>query len=205
MLKLPANPYDCSVIKHPNVDRQARFQFNGNRYSVPPLYHSIRINLHVWPDKLLAYYNGRLIAKHKRIYEVSEKPIVLPEHERSLRQHEARERTRKLIQRFLCLGPIAETYYTHLCDRELAPEKHVRKIMSLADLYGADKLTNALEDSHLGGAYSSDYIHNLLAGRRKMAELCAPFQLQRRQDLLEIELEEPDLSQYDHYIKGKQQ
>ena len=205
MLRLPVNPYDCSVIKHPAVDKQARFQFEGNRYSVPPLYHGIRINLHILPDRLLAYYNGRLLAKHKRIYEKATKPIVLPEHERSLKRHEARERTRRLILRFLKLGPIAETYYHHLCDRHLAPETHVRKIMSLAQLYGADKVTTALADSHLGGAYSSDYIHNLLTARRKIRELTSPLQLQRNQDLLDLQLDEPDLTQYDRYLKGTDQ
>lgn len=202
MLRLPFNPYDCSVIKHPNVDKQARFQFEGNRYSVPPLYHSIRINLHILPDKLLAYYNGKLLAKHKRVYEKTPKPIVLPEHARPLKRHEARERTRRLIFQFLKLGPIADTYYSGLCDRFLSPQEHVRKIMSLAQLYGADKLTRALQDSHECGAYSSDYIHNLLAGRRKMSQLTSPLQLQRNQDLLEIEFDEPDLSQYDRYLKG---
>jgi len=202
MLALPTHPYDCSVIKHPTVDKQARFQFEGNRYSVPRLYHSIRINLHILPDKLLAYYNGKLLAKHKRIYEKASRPIVLPEHERSLKRHEAQERTRRLILRFLKLGPIAEIYYHHLCERHLCPQNHVRKIMSLAQLYGADKITCALEDSHTGGAYSSDYIHNLLAARRKVHELTSPLQLRRNQDLLDIELDEPDLTQYDRYIKG---
>jgi transposase len=205
MLPLPANPYDCSVIKQATVDKQARFPFEGNRYSVPPLYHGIRINLHILPNKLLAYYNGKLLAKHKRIYEQSAKPIVLPEHQRTLRKHEARERTRRLIFQFLQLGPIAQTYYENLCERHLDPQTHIRKIMSLAQLYGSDKLTAALEDSHAGGAYSSDYIHNLLAGRRKINELSSPLQLQRRQDLLDIELEKPDLTQYDRYLKGSHQ
>ncbi|OVE81464.1 hypothetical protein BVY04_03240, partial [bacterium M21] len=86
MIELPSVPYDCAVIKQRNIDKQARFDFDGNRYSVPPLYHNVRINLHILPDKLLAYYKGKLIAKHKRIYEKREKSIVHPDHERSLRK-----------------------------------------------------------------------------------------------------------------------
>ncbi|MCP4364962.1 MAG: IS21 family transposase [Planctomycetes bacterium] len=201
MVELPQNPYDCGIICTPYVDKQARFSYEGNKYSVPKLYHRLRINLHVHPDKLLAYYKGLLIAKHTRIYEKRSKPIILPEHEKSLKRHEAKERTRRLICRFTSLGSIAETYYHQLCKRHLNPVSHVRKIMALAEVHATEKVLRALEDSHVGGAYGSDYIHNLLAARSKLIQLTSPLHLARNQDLLDLEIDPPDLNQYDHYIK----
>jgi hypothetical protein len=60
-----------------------------------------------------------------------------------------------------------------------------------------DKIARAIEDSFEFQAFSSDYIANILQQRERFSPQPGPLHLTRRQDLLEVELEQPDLSVYE--------
>jgi hypothetical protein len=72
----------------------------------------------------------------------------------------------------------------------------VRKIVALCDVYGPEEVVRALRDTHELGAHSSEYVANLLEQRRKFQEPPGPLHLTRGQDLLQIDLPEPDLNLY---------
>ena len=61
----------------------------------------------------------------------------------------------------------------------------------------ATKIARAIEDSFEFQAFSSDYIANILQRRERFSPQPGPLHLTRRQDLLEVELEQPDLSVYE--------
>jgi len=69
--------------------------------------------------------------------------------------------------------------------------------MALHDTYGADKLRRALDDAFDFQAFSSDYIANLLEQRERFTPQPGPLHLTRRQDLLDLELAQADLSIYE--------
>lgn len=196
MLPLPVLPYDCSVVQTKLVDRQARFSYEGNRYSVPPQYAPGKVTVHVLPDSLSVYADGQLIARHVRCYEKRAEPIVDPEHNVELRRQRRRSEDRKLVQRFLQLGQEAITYYEGLQKRSLNERSHVRKILALAEYHDPDSVRQALHDAAAHSAFSAEYIANLLQFRSAVREP-SPLHLSRNQDLLELELPEPDLGVYD--------
>ena len=68
---------------------------------------------------------------------------------------------------------------------------------ALAELHGVDAVARALDDGLELQAFSSEYIANILAARRRIDHEPAALQLTRRADLLDLELPEPDLSIYD--------
>lgn len=74
---------------------------------------------------------------------------------------------------------------------------HVAKIMALRDVYGPDKTARAVEDAFEFGAFSSDYIANLLETRERLVPVPGPLHLTRRCDLLDLELGPVDLSPYE--------
>jgi hypothetical protein len=80
--------------------------------------------------------------------------------------------------------------------RRLNPRHHVRKIVALSEIYGVDKVARALEDAFLFQAFSCEYIVNLLESRARPLPEPGALPLTRRQDLLEIEVPEPNLSLY---------
>ncbi len=74
---------------------------------------------------------------------------------------------------------------------------HLRKIVALADVYGAENVARALADALCYHAFSSDYIANILEQRARRLPEPGPLHLTRKQDLLDLELPDPDLSVYD--------
>jgi hypothetical protein len=98
--------------------------------------------------------------------------------------------------RFLALSPRAEAYYLKLEQRRLNPHHHVRKIVALSDIYGQEAVARAMEDAFAYEAFASDYIANLLEQRARFIPEASALHLTRREDLLEVRLQPPDLSIY---------
>jgi hypothetical protein len=67
----------------------------------------------------------------------------------------------------------------------------------LAEIYGADKTARAIEDALEFQAFSGEYIANLLEQRQRMLPEPGALHLTRRQDLLDLELPEPNLALYE--------
>ena len=76
------------------------------------------------------------------------------------------------------------------------PHQHIIKIVALSEIYGVDPVARAIEDAFVLQAFSCEYIANLLEQRaRKWLDPIALI-LTRRQDLLELEIEPPDMDVY---------
>src|SRR6266853_4656356 len=110
--------------------------------------------------------------------------------------HPKKARDQQLFRRFLTLSPQAEAYYRKLEERRLNPHHHVRKIVALSDIYTPEAVARALEDALVYEAFSSEYIANLLEQRARFTPEASALHLTRRADLLEVRLEQPDLSIY---------
>jgi hypothetical protein len=72
----------------------------------------------------------------------------------------------------------------------------VRKIVALSDMYDPQAVARAMEDALTYEAFSSEYIANLLEQRARFTPEASALHLTRREDLLEVSLEPPDLSLY---------
>jgi hypothetical protein len=97
----------------------------------------------------------------------------------------------------LRLCPQAQAYYEQLGERRLNVRHHVQKIVALSEIFGAEATGRALTDAHELGAYSCEYIANLLEQRRRFLPEPGALHLTRQSDLLELELPAPDLSVYE--------
>ncbi len=201
MQPLPMLPYDCSGVLDKLVDKQARFHYEGNRYSVPPQYAPGKVTVHVLPESLTVYGNGKLIARHVRCYEKRAESIVDPEHNIELKRQHRRSEDRKLVQRFLALGNAAITYYQGLQQRSINELSHVRKILALAQYHNRASVLQALKDATVHSAFGAQYIDNLLRFRSAVQEP-SPLHLPCNQDLLELELPEPDLDIYNQKLNS---
>src|SRR5271166_2690677 len=98
----------------------------------------------------------------------------------------------------LGLSSKAPAYYEGLLARRFNARGHVRKIIALAEIYGTDACSRAIDDALVFNAFSSEYIAHLLEARaRTKSQPTSPLSLTRRADLLDLELPEPDLSIYE--------
>ena len=192
---LPMHPFDLAPVSQVRASRQFRIPLETNRSSVPAHYAGHALTLKTYPDRLCIYLGDQLIARHTRRYERFQ-DVEDPDHPKALLEQRKKARDHKLFMRFLALSPQAEAYYLKLEERRMNPHHHVRKIVALSDIYGPEAVARAMEDAFVYEAFSSEYIANLLEQRARFTPEASALHLTRREDLLEVRLEQPDLSIY---------
>ncbi|HKM83939.1 MAG TPA: IS21 family transposase [Candidatus Acidoferrum sp.] len=193
---LPAMPYDCAVIRSTGANACCRLVLDTNRYTVPYLYASQKLTLKLYPDRLLAYHNEKLIATHPRCFDRFQ-DIRNPDHIQDLLVYRQRARQQTLLQAFLSLGPGADLYASRLQEKRLNAPHHIQKIVALSQIYGTDKTVRALGDALTYEAYGCEYIANILEQRERQTPVPSPLHLTRRQDLLDLDLPPADLDLYE--------
>jgi transposase len=198
LLSLPAAHYDTVALRTVSATRRFRVHFDGNRYSVPAEYAGAKLTLRAYPEKILAFHQDKLVAEHVRSYDRGQ-DFENPDHVRVLLEQRHRAKDQKLLQRFLMLSPLADAYYQQLKQRRLNHRHHVQKIVALSEIHGADKVARALADASEFQAYSCEYIANLLEQRARHLPEAGALHLTRRQDLLELDLPQADITLYGQY------
>ena len=193
---LPANPFDVASVSQIRASSQFRITLDTNHYSVPAEYASTRLTLKAYPDRVCIYSDANLIARHPRSYDRYQ-DFEDPDHPKELLRQRKKARDHKIFMRFLALSPRAEQYYRKLELRRMNPHHHVRKIVALSEIYDPDDVRRAIEDAFALEAFSSEYITNLLEQRSRSLPQPQALQLTRREDLLRIHLDQPDLTIYE--------
>jgi transposase len=196
MLPLPEMPYDVSVSRSVRATNRFRVVLDTNRYSVPSEYAGQRLQLKAYPDRICIYHNHKLIAQHPRSYDRYQ-DFEDPDHPRALLTQRRAAREQRLLMRFLTLSPKAEAYYRQLAQRRMNPRHHIRQIVALTEIYGTDRVARAIEDAFTFQAFSCEYIANILEQRQRILPEPGALHLTRRQDLLDLDMPEPDLSIYE--------
>jgi len=200
---LPLHPFDIATVSQVRASRQFRVTLETNRYSVPAHYAGHALTLKTYPDRLCLYLGDTLIARHARRYDRFQ-DVEDPDHPKPLLEQRKKARDHQLFMRFLALSPRAEAYYLKLEERRLNPHHHVRKIVALSDIYAPESVARALEDAFVYEAFSSEYIANLLEQRARFTPEASALPLTRREDLLDVSLEQPDLSIYQATLHPEQ-
>jgi transposase len=197
MLKaLPPHPYDCALILSVAANSQFRVRVDTNSYSVPAGYAGKKLLLKLYPDRLCLYDGEKFVAEHLRSHDRFQ-DIESPEHAQPLLERKRKADEQHILKRFLAISRQAENYCRQLAERKLNWRAHLRKIVALADVYGTEKVAVALEDALHYQAFSSEYIANILEQRQRCLPSAGPLTLLRKQDQIELELPEPDLSVYE--------
>ena len=199
--RLPAHPYDIATICQVRASRQFRVVLDTNRYSVPAELAGQPLTMKVYPDRLCIYHQEKLIARHVRSYD-RRKDFELPDHPKALMAQRKKARDQIIFRNFLTLHPKADDYYKQLEQRRMNPLHHIRQIVALSDIYGKDQVARAIEDAFTFRAFSCEYIANLLEQRNRKLKEPGPLHLTRRQDLLELDLDEPNINIYNRFDRG---
>jgi hypothetical protein len=192
---LPMVPYDAALVRPVRVTNRCRVVVDTNRYSVPPVCAGQLLTLKLYAGRLRLLAGDNLVAEHVRSYE-KRQDIEQPDHVQTLLHERGEARYQRLFLTFLALSAHAQAYHDQLAERRLNLRHHVQKIVALAEIYGAEAIGRALDDAHALGAYSCEYIANLLEQRQRLVPEPGALHLTRASDLLELELPPPDLSLY---------
>lgn len=196
---LPSKPYDAGTLFDVRASSTFRVVLDTNRYSVPAEYAGQKLLLRAYPDRVCVYSGENLISRHPRSYD-RHRDFEHPDHPKELLLHRRRAAAQRLYARFLSLSPRAQEYYRSMAERRLNPGHHLRKIVALSEVYGTAAVARAIEDAFSLEAFSSEYIANICEqlARRSLDEPRGALHLTRKQDLLDLDIPEPDLSVYDH-------
>jgi hypothetical protein len=193
---LNPNPYDVARTTTTRASSQFRITIDTNHYSLPCAFAHRRLTVKLYPDRVAIYFDTQLIARHTRSYS-RHLDIEDPEHAKGLLTQRVRAREQRLMMRFLALSADAQAYYQGLEQKRFNARHHVRKIVALAEIYPPEAIARAISDGLAFGAFSAEYITNILESRARALPEPGPLQLTRRVDLLDIDIPPPDLSAYE--------
>jgi transposase len=197
---LPPLPYDCSVRSAVVSTVQCRVSFEGNRYSTPPSCAGVRLELAALPETIRLLRDGEVVAEHARCYERG-RDIVAYAHERELLRRRKKSTRAMTAERFLALCPQAEAYLAELRRRRLDADVQLARIMALTTVHGDAAVAEAVKESMDAEAYGPEYVTNLLAWRLQLVPEPSPLHLPGREDILELEIRQPDLDIYSQGIE----
>jgi len=197
---LPPYPYDIANITQVRTSSQFRITLETNRYSVPAEYSGTNLTLKAYPDRLCIYSGEKLIARHNRSYDRN-RDFEDPDHPKELLAQRKKAKDRKILMRFLTLSPKASDYYRELESRRMNVGHHLRQIVALSEIYSADDVARAIEDAFTFNAFSCEYIANILEQRKRIMPEPGALHLTRSEDLLNLTIEQPDLSIYNTKTK----
>jgi len=195
LLPLPPHPYDAGTITQVRASTQFRVSVDSNHYSVPAEYAGASLTLKTYPDRLCICHAEKLIARHARSYDRN-KDIEDPDHPKELIAQRKKARDQKIFMRFLALCPKAQDYYRELDKRRMNPHHHVQKIVALSEIYGLEPVARAMDDAFFFQAFSCEYIANLCEQPTRLLPEPGALHLTRSSDLLDLEVQQPDLSIY---------
>jgi hypothetical protein len=156
--------------------------------------------LKIYPDRLCLYDEEKLISRHVRSYD-RRQDFENPDHVKPLLEQRRKARDQKIFIRFLSLSDKADAYYRQLQERRFNPLHHMRQIVALSEIYDPEAIARAIDDAFHFKAFSCEYIANLLEQRTRLQTEPSPLHLTRRQDLLDLTLEKPDMSIYAQVIE----
>jgi transposase len=198
--RLPAVAFDTDEVVAAIVGSHARVEFDGNRYSTPPRLARRTVTIRASRDELRVLHEGQVAAQHVRCYQRG-RLIVLPDHSLAAQQLSRRSRSSALEHAFDALGPEAREFHLGLNGRPVKTGVHLRRLLSLARLYGAAEVLAAISRALELQTYDAAYVENLLLAARRRRQLPTPtLPTPKRRDLIdEIELEPADPGIYDRF------
>ena len=197
---LPAIPLDTDEVVPAVINPHARIEFDGNRYSTPPQFVRQPVTIRAGRDDIRVLHEGLVVAQHIRCYQRGQL-IVLPDHSLAAQALRQRSRGSSLEQEFDALGPEARLFHLQLRRQPVKTGVHLRRLLSLAKLYGRAELLGAVSQALELATYDAAYVENLLLAERRRRQLPTPtLPTPKRRELIdEIQLEPADPALYDRF------
>ena len=197
---LPAIPFDTDEVVPAVVSPHARIEYDGNRYSAPPRLVRLPVMIRASSDVVRIVHNGEVVAQHTRCYQRGQL-IVAADHRLAALSLRQRSRNTALEHAFDALGPEARQFHLVLKGQPVKTTVHLRRLLTLARLYGTAELLAAVTRALELATYDAASVENLLLAERRRRQLPTPTlpTPERRELIEEIELDPPDPGFYDRF------
>ena len=195
---LPPEGYNSDEIVLTEVRSTAQIEFDCNRYSVPPKLVRRTVTVRANAESIRILHEGTKIAEHERCYSKRES-IVNTQHRIEALQMRHRRSMTELEKNFGALGEEAQAFQLALSKLPVRPTVHLRRIVSLIELYGREAVLRAMRVAIEYQTIDAAYVEAIVLQERRKASLPSPLPLQpKRKDLIQLELDIPDPGRYDN-------
>lgn len=192
---LPIHPHDYQRREKVCADMQYRIRFDANKYSVPAEYAFKELDLVADENMVNLWYKDNCIAKHPRCFG-SKNNIFDEAHDKALLEGRKRAEEQKHLAWVCRLTPRAEDFYNILKQRVLNPQKELRKIYALSEIYSKQQIANAIEDTIEMQSCNADYVKLILDSKKRSFCEPGPLHISHKTDDLNIELDPPNMDRY---------
>lgn len=195
---LPAHQYDYSSPQRVPVDKVCLVHFQANRYSVPSKYAYSTVTLKATTTQIKIYDQTQLIAVHRRCYDKHQLIKNLDHYKELLAQKQQAQSTAE-IEKFKKLCTESQEYLSGLVKHQKNAHYHVRKILELVQTFGQTTTAAAMVKALQHQAFHWEYIKNIILESGLVHYQTHPVLTKHSKQILEIEVDKPDLSQYDKF------
>lgn len=203
LLLLPDSAYDYAEAQLKKVRNDCLLEFETNKYSLPSDYANGLVILKAYSRYLKIFsqpnesrnHKPEILARHKRCYDKYCK-IINPEHYKDLIAKKKKAVINLKLRNFAGLSAEAEEYLKGLTSRLGNVYFHVDKILELETIFGKTAVAQAIAHALQFNAFGWEYIKNILLQNSSVAREIPKTKF-NGQDLMNIDVNAPDLSLYD--------
>lgn len=197
--------YDCAKITTAKVDTYQLIHVDRNRYSVPTAFVGKKVDVKIYPFKVIASYKNNIIAEHERLFSKS-KDSLNPYHFLDLLMKKSRAYDDALVIKNWQLPEIFQVYHQKLKGFTKSPHKGTKEFISILKLtktYGIDRIKGILKDLHKENRYSYEEVLSTLRYQEdSRVSKALNYSTLVSLGVEHIKSSHIPLSQYDSLVKG---
>jgi transposase len=192
---VPSFDYDYSIPHSLPVNNQCLVNFQTNKYSVPHKYVSKIVTLKATTTEIKIYSDNQQIAIHRRCYDKYQF-LKNEDHYRGLLNQKRKAEASAAIETFVKLCAESKPYLSGLLKQQKNVHFHIKKILELATLFGKTSVGSAIAKALDREAFHWEYIKNIIleSGSYHHHPVVSP---KHSKEILDLDVEQPDLSRYD--------
>lgn len=201
LLPLPAKPYDVARVVQTNTGKYARVIFDGVKYSVPVAYAYRTVEVKGYPERVVVYHRGQMIAEHQRQY-IKGAEVELLSHRVDLlaKKQGALGHAKAVLANEAAQA--LQRFHEGLAKSSPTAAREMALVLGLFKHHDHGLVAVALEEAMAKGCYSYDAVRCLLDGLMSTGQP-DPLDLSSHPTLSHIKVLKPRLGAYDRLLSGQ--
>lgn len=203
LLPLPARPYDVARVVQTNTGKYARVIFDGVKYSVPVAYAHRTVEVKGYPERVVVYHQGQVIAEHQRRYTKGEEVELLSHRVELLAKKQGALGQAKAVLASEAAQAL-QRFHEGLLKDSPAAARDMAYVLGLFKGHEHGLVAAALEEATARGCYSYDAVRCLLDGLESGGAKPEPLDLSEHPTLSQIKVRKPHLGAYDRLLAGQE-
>lgn len=156
--------YDCAKVTTAKIDTYQLAHVDKNRYSVPTAFVGKKVDVRIYPFKIIISYKSAVIAEHERLF-AKNKDSLNPYHFLDLLMKKHRAYDDALVIKSWKLPEIFEVYHQKLKAFTQSVPKGTKEFISILKLtktYGVERIKKILKELDAGNRYSYEEVLSTL-------------------------------------------